>query len=305
MAATAPLLLLLVGAALLLAVAGISLVGHAVLSYRDDLSRRVDELIAERTSFRPVDRKAQQIPQPDGANGAVHGERELRQKFLGLGLPAAWANWALPGLRLVLGVLAASIALLISYAYWAPTLPVHLAIAVGAGGVLGWLLARLVLKLVARQRLAAVERALPDAIELLVVSVEAGLGLEEGLDRLIPELGHTQAALADELRTTAADLKILPSREEALTRLAERVGTKGVRSVAMTLAQTMRYGTPLAQALRLVATELRNDALLLLEERANRIPVLMTVPMIFFMLPATFLIVGGPAVLRLVDSIGP
>lgn len=304
MAATTPLLLVV--AALLLAVAGLSLVGHAMLTYRDGLSRRVDELIAERTSVGPIEKKARQRRQPDvGPNGAAHGERELHQKLLRLGLPAAWTNWALLGLRLVLGVLMASIVLLISYAYWELTLSVRLGISVGAGGALGWLLASFVLKLAARHRLAAVERALPDAIELLVVSVEAGLGLEEGLDRLIPELAHSQPALADELRTTAADLKILPSREEALTRLAERVGTKGVRSVAMTLAQTMRYGTPLAQALRLVATELRNDALLLLEERANRIPALMTVPMIFFMLPATFLIVGGPAVLRLVDSIGP
>lgn len=304
MAASAPLLL--AAAALLLAVAGLALVGHAMLTSRDRLSRRVDELIAERTPSGSVARIARQSAQPDASpDGAALGERELRQKLLGLGLPAAWTSLALPGLRLVFGALIASIVLFISYAYWDATLPVSLGIGVGMGGVLGWLLASFVLKLAARERLAAVERALPDAIELLVVSVEAGLGLEEGLDRLIPELAPSQPALADELRMTAADLKILPSREEALTRLAERVGTKGVRSVAMTLAQTMRYGTPLAQALRLVATELRNDALLLLEERANRIPVLMTVPMIFFMLPATFLIVGGPAILRLVDAIGP
>lgn len=300
MSASAPLLIAAV--ALLFAVSGLALVGHAMLASRDSLSRRVDALIAQRGTPAPAGR-ARHRPLP--VAGAVHGEKELRQRLLGFGIPDSWTRWALPALRLVLGFVMASILLILVSGYQSVSLPLRLGVCLGAGGAFAWLLANLVLKLVARQHVAAVESGLPDAIELLVVSVEAGLGLEEGLDRLIPELAPSQPELAEELRTTAADLKLLPTREEALTRLADRVGSKGVRSVAMTLAQTMRYGTPLAQALRLVATELRNDALLLLEERANRMPALMTIPMLLFMLPATFLIVGGPAVLRLIDTIGP
>ncbi|OFX03770.1 MAG: hypothetical protein A3D94_00295 [Alphaproteobacteria bacterium RIFCSPHIGHO2_12_FULL_66_14] len=301
MAASAPLVI--AAAALLFAVAGLSLIGYTVLAHRDGLSQRVDGLIAERSA--QVSDRTPRRPRPvEGRSEAAPGEWELRQVLLRLGLPAAWASWALPGLRILLSLLLATNLLLLSYGYEDIAFPARLAVSIGVGGALGWLLTGLVLKLVARQHLAAVERGLPDAIELLVVSVEAGLGLEEGLDGLVPELALSQPALAEELRTTAADLKLLPSREEAFARLAERVGGKGVHTVAMTLAQTMRYGTPLADALRMVATELRNDTLLRLEARANRMPVLMTLPMLFFTMPALFLVIGGPAVLRLIDIIG-
>jgi tight adherence protein C len=292
-------------AALLFAVAGLSLIGYAVLAQRDGVSQRVDSLIAERASAAHASGRTPQYARPaDGRSEAAPGEWELRQLILRLGLPAAWGTWASPALRILLGLLLATTLLLLSYGYKDIAFPARLAVSIGVGGGLGWLLTGLVLKLVARRHLAAVERGLPDAIELLVVSVEAGMGLEEGLDRLVPELAQSQPILAEELRTTAADLKLLPSREEAFTRLAERVGGQGVHSVAMTLSQTMRYGTPLADALRMVATELRNDTLLRLEARANRMPVLMTLPMLLFTMPALFLVIGGPAILRLLDVIG-
>jgi tight adherence protein C len=108
--------------------------------------------------------------------------------------------------------------------------------------------------------------------------------------------------LAEELALTSADLKILPSRDRALANFAERVQVPSVRTVVTTLAQTMRYGTPLAQALRVVASELRNDSLMRLEERANQLPTLMTIPMMIFIMPTIFLIVGGPAALRMLDA---
>jgi tight adherence protein C len=96
-------------------------------------------------------------------------------------------------------------------------------------------------------------------------------------------------------------MKILPSRDEALANLAVRVNMPSVRSVVTTLSQTLRYGTPLAQALRVVAGELRNDTLMRLEERANQLPSLMTIPMMLFIMPTIFMIVAGPAVLRVMD----
>jgi tight adherence protein C len=181
----------------------------------------------------------------------------------------------------------------------APLIPLLLAAMVA---ILGWFVPMFVISYAVRQRTKAVRAGLPDALELLVVCVEAGLSLEDGLARVVAELRHAQPALADELNITLADLAILPNREQALSNLAERVDVPSVRSVVTTLAQTLRYGTPLVQALRVTAAELRNDYLIELEERANRLPAYMTIPVIIFLMPTIFLVVGGPAALRLIDA---
>lgn len=165
----------------------------------------------------------------------------------------------------------------------------------------GWLLPFFTIRRMTKARAEAVTHGLPEALELLVVCVEAGLSLEDGLGRITTELRHSQPALADELAVTAADLKILPDRDMAFNAMADRVGSQAVRSVMKTLSQTLRFGTPLANALRTAASELRNESLLVMEERANRLPSLLTVPMMLFIMPTIFMIVGGPAVLRLMD----
>jgi len=170
------------------------------------------------------------------------------------------------------------------------------------GAIAGWFVPLIVIDYNLRQRTKEVKSGLPDALELLVVCVEAGLSLEDGLDRVVSELGRSQPALAEELGLTLADLKILPSRDQALANFAARIDIPNVRAVITTLAQTLRYGTPLAQSLRVVAAEMRNDTLIDLEDRANRLPAYLTIPVILFMMPTIFLIVGGPAALRLFDA---
>ncbi len=123
------------------------------------------------------------------------------------------------------------------------------------------------------------------------------------MNRIVGELKASHPLLAQELALTSADLRVLPSRDEALRRLAQRINLPSVQSVVTALSQTLRYGTPLAQALRVVASELRNEALMRLEEQANRLPVLLTIPMILFILPSLFLIIGGPAALRIWDVV--
>ena len=169
-------------------------------------------------------------------------------------------------------------------------------------GIAGWFLPVIIINRMVKARIADVANGLPDALELLVVCVEAGLALEDGIEHIVAEMRHAHPALAEELALTAADLKILPSRDQALANLAVRVDVPSVRSVVTTLSQTMRYGTPLAQALRTVASEMRNDALMALEERANRLPTLLTLPMMLFIMPTIFLIVGGPAALKIMDT---
>ena len=171
------------------------------------------------------------------------------------------------------------------------------------GASFAWFLPKIIISRLLVRRDRMIEKGLPDAIELLVISAEAGLALEDAIDRIVPELRHSRPIVAEELALTSADLKILPSRDAALQRLSARVAVPSVHSVVATLSQTMRYGTPLAQALHVVAAELRNDALLRLEEQANRMPVLLTVPMVLFILPSIFLIIGGPAALRLIDTL--
>jgi tight adherence protein C len=171
-----------------------------------------------------------------------------------------------------------------------------------AGAIIGWFVPLVVINHSVRRRTKEVKAGLPDALELLVVCVEAGLSLEDGLDRVVTELGRSQPALSDELGLTLADLKILPSRDQALANFAARIDIPSVRAVITTLAQTLRYGTPLAQSLRVVAAEMRNDSLISLEERANRLPAYLTIPVILFLMPTIFMIVGGPAVLRLFDA---
>ena len=175
-------------------------------------------------------------------------------------------------------------------------------VAAAIAAIVGWFAASMLVSYRVKQRIKAVKTGLPDALELLVICVEAGLSLEDGLERVVAELARSQPALADELGLTLADLRILPSRDVALNKLADRVDVPSVRSVVTTLTQTLRYGTPLAQSLRVVAAELRNDALIEMEERANRLPAFMTLPVILFLMPTIFLMVGGPAVLRLLDA---
>ena len=165
-----------------------------------------------------------------------------------------------------------------------------------------WFLPKLFIDYGVKQRAKAVRTGLPDALELLVVCVEAGLSLEDGLARVVTELKQSQPALADELGLTLADLKILPSRDQALLNLADRVDIPSVRGVVMTLTQTLRYGTPLANSLRVVASEMRNDSLIEMEERANRLPAYLTLPVMLFLMPTIFLVVGGPAALRIMDA---
>jgi tight adherence protein C len=182
-----------------------------------------------------------------------------------------------------------------------PSLPVLL-LTLTVGAIAGWLLPILFIDYNIKQRTKAVAMGLPDALELLVVCVEAGLSLEDGLQRVARELEDSQPALADELTLTWAEINILPNRAQALANLAARTDIPSVRSVVSTLSQSMKFGTPLAQSLRVGATEMRNDQMMQLEERASRLPALMTIPVMLFIMPTLFLIIGGPAALRLIDT---
>jgi len=289
-------------AALALSLGGISLVFYSARMTREAVSRRVDMVrgktgaVARSVAMRGALIRAH-------PRGAAHRElREVERLTAKFGIATAQANNVFVIVRLVtvavIGVVAFLLASHSAMFANARTMPLLLATGCGIGG---WFVPALLVGRSIKARTKAVVAGLPDALELLVICVEAGLAFEDGLGRVVGELETSRPILAEELAFTAADLKILPSREAALANLAERIDAPSVGSVVTTLNQTLRYGTPLAQALRMVASELRNDTLVRLEERANQLPSLMTIPMMLFIMPTIFLIVAGPAALRVMD----
>lgn len=155
-----------------------------------------------------------------------------------------------------------------------------------------------------KARQMALERSLPDGLDLLVICAEAGLSLDAALKRVADEFANAVPELSEELFLTAIELSFLPNRRQALINLAERVDIADFRGVVATLVQTEKYGTPLAQALRTLSAEFREHRLLAAEEKAARLPAVLTVPMILFILPALFIVLGGPAFLKVAEKFG-
>jgi tight adherence protein C len=154
-----------------------------------------------------------------------------------------------------------------------------------------------------QKRRHKIEKALPDGLDLMVICAEAGLSIDATLIRVSTELGKPWPEFADELGLTSIEIGFLPDRTQALSNLARRVKVDGIKGIVNTLAQTERYGTPLAQALRVLSAELRNNRLMKAEEKAARLPAVLTVPMILFIMPALFIVLIGPGALRTVDAL--
>ena len=153
------------------------------------------------------------------------------------------------------------------------------------------------------KRQAAMQKGLPDALDLLVICTEAGLALDAALTRVARETARACPELAEELGLCAVELGFLPDRRQALENLSKRTGLASVRGVVNTLQQTEKYGTPLSLSLRVLSTEFRNDRMMRAEEKAARLPATLTVPLIIFILPSLFVVLLGPAVLGAIDGL--
>jgi tight adherence protein C len=150
---------------------------------------------------------------------------------------------------------------------------------------------------IARRQLS-IKRAFPDALDLLLICVESGNSIEAGFKRVAQEIGSQSIPLAEELTLTMAELSYLPDRRQAYENLAKRTNLDGVKSVCMALQQAERYGTPLAQTLRVMAQENRDMRMSEAEKKAAGLPPKLTVPMILFFLPVLFVVILGPAGIR-------
>lgn len=173
--------------------------------------------------------------------------------------------------------------------------------AIAVAGLVGMLLPDYVVRTLHKRHLKAVERGLPDALDMLVICSEAGLGLEPAIERVGREIGHAHENVAEELLNTAREMRVNADRRAALMNMGTRTGLASLRRLGVTLVQTLQYGTPLSQALRTLSAEMRQEALTRFETRAGRLPALLTVPMIVFILPCVFLIVGGPAIVHVMQ----
>jgi tight adherence protein C len=167
---------------------------------------------------------------------------------------------------------------------------------------LGYIAPGYYLKNVVQKRAKKMTLALPDALDLMVICAEAGLSLDASLTRVARELEPSFPELGEELGLTAVELTFLPDRRQAFENLNARTNLPGIRGVVNTLLQTARYGTPLAQSLRVLAAEFREARITRAEEKAARLPAMMTVPMILFILPTLFIVLMGPAALGIFDT---
>ncbi len=172
--------------------------------------------------------------------------------------------------------------------------PVKFGIAVAAGGA-GFYLPNVYLENIIGKRKASISRAFPDALDLMLICVEAGMTIEVAFNRVAREIGSQSVELAEELGLTTAELTYLSDRRIALENLGVRTDLDGVKAVVTSLIQSERYGTPLGSTLRVMAQENRDMRMSAAEKKAGALPAQLTVPMILFFLPVLFVVILGPA----------
>ncbi|MFD1786269.1 type II secretion system F family protein [Sphingomonas floccifaciens] len=187
-----------------------------------------------------------------------------------------------------------------SFADWSPLKAYGL---VAGTFILSYKAPDLYLKNKISKRQQAIRKGLPDALDLLVICAEAGLTVDAAFARVAKELGRAYPELGDEFQLTSIELGFLTDRRVAFENLATRTDLDSIKGVVTTMIQTEKYGTPLASALRVLSAEFRNERMMRAEEKAARLPAIMTVPLILFILPVLFVVILGPAACSINDAL--
>lgn len=207
------------------------------------------------------------------------------------------------GARMILPIVLGIIAFVMLYIVeMYPDWEMKRVLALGAAVFIGYKGPEIFLKNKANKRTHEIRKGLPDALDLLVICAEAGLTVDAAFNRVAKELGRAYPELGDEFALTAIELSFLTERKMAFNNLAYRVDLDAVKGVVTTMVQTERYGTPLASALRVLSGEFRNERMMRAEEKAARLPAIMTVPLILFILPVLFIVILGPAACSISDA---
>ena len=166
------------------------------------------------------------------------------------------------------------------------------------GAYAGFFLPNVFISNLIQKRQKSIKQAFPDALDLLLICVQSGMSIEAAFSKVSKELGSQSIALAEELTLMTAELSYLADRRQAYENLGTRTGLADVRAVCTSLIQAERYGTPLSQALRVLAQESRDTRMAEAEKKAASLPPKLTVPMILFFLPVLFVVILGPAVMK-------
>ena len=168
--------------------------------------------------------------------------------------------------------------------------------------VVGFYLPAIYIKNKAQKRQASLKKAWPDALDLTLICVESGMSVEAAFRRVSEEIGMQSVELAEELTLTTAELSFLPERRQAYENLVQRTGVEAVKNVVQALVQAEKYGTPVGQALRVLAQESREERMVAAEKKAHALPPKLTVPMIVFFVPVLFIVIMGPPIMLAIDA---
>ncbi len=294
---------------------------YAAITVRDPMARRVKTLNARREELKAgivtaTAKKRQSLVRKtettDRMKDALTGMKvlqesqvkQIQQKLAQAGyrnkewaVAVIFARMVLP---IVLGVIAVVVV------YWSNTFPEwssfkrFMAFAITV--IAGYKAPDLFLQNKITKRSHAIRKGLPDALDLLVICAEAGLTVDAAFARVAKELGRAYPELGDEFMLASIELSFLTERRMAFENLAYRVDLDSIRGVVTTMIQTERYGTPLASALRVLSAEFRNERMMRAEEKAARLPAIMTIPLILFILPVLFIVILGPAACAIGDT---
>jgi tight adherence protein C len=233
------------------------------------------------------------------------GQEEARDKLVQAGYRGQAPYVTYLFFRLVTPVMMLSFSLIYMFFVleldWPPAVKISVAL---FSAYFGMHMPYLFLKNKITRRQLSIKRAFPDALDLLLICIESGMSAEAAFKRVSEEIGTQSVPLAEELTLTTAELSYLQDRRQAYENLAKRTDLEGVRSVCMALQQAERYGTPLGQTLRVMAQENRDMRMMEAEKKAAGLPPKLTVPMILFFLPALFVVILGPAAIRVMSSAG-
>ena len=172
-----------------------------------------------------------------------------------------------------------------------------------AAAVIGFFLPQILIKNKIQNRQKAIQIALPDALDLLIICVDAGLSMEAALHRVAKELQYQGPELSEELGLATAELAFLTDRRQAMLNLSERTGLPAIKALVTAMVQAERYGTAIGVSLRVLSEEQRDERMSRAERKAGALPAQLTVPMIVFFLPVLFVVLLGPAIIKVLDTI--
>jgi tight adherence protein C len=303
--------------ALFILVAGATYVAAGIVGARQLARRRllsggspVDEPSVMATSLRAEQANTAWLKLVDriekaGLSLVDTQDEALRRKLAAAGFTASFAPRVYTLIRLTLVI---GLPVLVLVLFWlsssAPGM-MRLYFSLLIAAAVGLYLPSIFVRAKAARRQREIVNAFPDALDLMLVCVEAGLALESAFDRVGKEMTLSHPLLAEQLGTVVLELRAGRSREDALRRLADRTGTDEIRAFATLLIQSSNLGTSISQTLRIYAAEMRERRRMRAEEKAHRLPVLLSIPLVACMLPVMIGVLMLPAVIRVLRTLIP